>query len=182
MKRGKKVSGMMLCLMLVAAGAGTTAAAVAAEEPRAVQAAAAENDGKEVRPVKTAQEAVRVYEEVKEVKAGEIKEETAAEEQGGIVKKETANALEKEDSKESAEKTGEYTVSEVRFTADGLLILPRPVKEGKVFVEWNTREDGTGTGYKAGETVDPTDIVLYSIWKDPEDGSRVGNRKKRYRF
>ena len=66
----------------------------------------------------------------------------------------------------SGTENGEYTVSEVRFIEDGLLILPRPVKAGKVFVEWNIREDGTGTGYKAGAIVDPTDIVLYSIWKE----------------
>ena len=59
-----------------------------------------------------------------------------------------------------------YNVSTVVFTEDGMLILPRPVKEGKVFIEWNTEEDGSGYGYKAGEIVDPTDIVLYSIWED----------------
>ena len=68
--------------------------------------------------------------------------------------------------KEELPEEEEYTVSEVRFTEDGMLILPRPVKEGKVFIEWNTEEDGSGTGYKAGEIVDPTDIVLYSIWAD----------------
>ena len=62
----------------------------------------------------------------------------------------------------------EYTESAVCFTDDGMLILPRPVKEGKVFVEWNTKEDGTGKGYKAGEIVDPENIELYSIWADEE--------------
>lgn len=71
-----------------------------------------------------------------------------------------------EEIKEELPEEEEYTVSEVRFTEDGMLILPRPVKEGKVFIEWNTEEDGSGTGYKAGEIVDPTDIVLYSIWAD----------------
>ena len=43
----------------------------------------------------------------------------------------------------------EYTESKVVFTDDDMLILPRPVKEGKIFVEWNTKEDGTGQGYNA---------------------------------
>ena len=31
----------------------------------------------------------------------------------------------------------EYSETELKFTEDGMLILPRPVMEGKVFVEWN---------------------------------------------
>ena len=60
----------------------------------------------------------------------------------------------------------EYTESIPVFTEDGMLILPRPQKDGRIFVEWNTAEDGSGTGYKAGEIIDPTDIVLYAIWTD----------------
>lgn len=65
----------------------------------------------------------------------------------------------------------EYTESKVVFTDDDMLILPRPVKEGKIFVEWNTKEDGTGQGYNAGEIVDPENIELYAIWAD-EDTSK----------
>ena len=60
----------------------------------------------------------------------------------------------------------EYTESELRFTEDGMLILPRPVMAGKIFVEWNTEEDGSGVGYKPGEIVDPMGITLYAIWAD----------------
>ena len=60
----------------------------------------------------------------------------------------------------------EYSETELRFTEDGMLILPRPVMEGKVFVEWNTEEDGSGVGYKPGEIVDPMGITLYAIWAD----------------
>ena len=60
----------------------------------------------------------------------------------------------------------EYTESELRFTEDGMLILPRPVMEGKVFVEWNTEEDGSGVGYQPGEIVDPMGIALFAIWTD----------------
>ena len=62
----------------------------------------------------------------------------------------------------------EYTESKVVFTDDGMLILPRPVKGEKIFIEWNTKEDGTGQGYKAGEIVDPENIELYAIWADAE--------------
>ena len=69
-----------------------------------------------------------------------------------------------EDGEAAAEE--EYTESELRFTEDGMLILPRPVMEGKVFVEWNTEEDGSGVGYKPGEIVDPMGITLYAVWAD----------------
>lgn len=59
-----------------------------------------------------------------------------------------------------------YNESAIRFTEDGMLILPRPIKKGKIFIEWNTKEDGTGVSYRPGTIIDPTDIVLYSIWKD----------------
>lgn len=95
--------------------------------------------------------------EMKEELSEEVTEPEAEEESPEEVTEEIKEELPEEE---------EYTVSEVRFTEDGMLILPRPVKEGKVFIEWNTEEDGSGTGYKAGEIVDPTDIVLYSIWAD----------------
>lgn len=62
----------------------------------------------------------------------------------------------------------EYTESSIVFTDDDMMILPRPVKDGKKFIEWNTKEDGTGEGYKAGEIVDPENIELYAIWADAE--------------
>ena len=62
----------------------------------------------------------------------------------------------------------EYTESEVAFTDDGMLILPRPVKDKKVFIEWNTKEDGTGIRYNPGEIVNPENIELYVIWADAE--------------
>ena len=62
----------------------------------------------------------------------------------------------------------EYTESKVVFTDDDMMILPRPVRDGKKFIEWNTKEDGTGEGYKAGEIVDPESIELYAIWTDAE--------------
>ena len=62
----------------------------------------------------------------------------------------------------------EYTESEVAFTDDDMMILPRPAKDGSVFIEWNTKEDGTGIGYKPGELVNPENIELYAIWADAE--------------
>ena len=62
----------------------------------------------------------------------------------------------------------EYTESEVAFTDDDMMILPRPSKDGSIFIEWNTKEDGTGFGYKPGELVNPENIELYAIWADAE--------------
>lgn len=39
--------------------------------------------------------------------------------------------------------------------------------EGFTFVEWNTADDGTGTGYNPGDvlTIGTTDVILYAIWE-----------------
>lgn len=48
-------------------------------------------------------------------------------------------------------------------------------RTGCTFVEWNTRRDGTGTGYRDGVdvlTMPKADVILYAVWKDP-DGNTV---------
>ena len=50
----------------------------------------------------------------------------------------------------------EITVSENKYNEPA----------GKVFKEWNTQEDGSGTAYKPGQKITPNDdITLYAIWK-----------------
>ncbi|MFV0393252.1 MAG: InlB B-repeat-containing protein [Coprobacillaceae bacterium] len=44
------------------------------------------------------------------------------------------------------------------------------VKDGYVFVEWNTSADGSGTGYQANDTISVSGQVdLYAIWKEKTD-------------
>ena len=44
-------------------------------------------------------------------------------------------------------------------------------KEGYIFKEWNTKEDGTGTSYNPGDNInlDKDEIVLYAIWINPDE-------------
>lgn len=63
-------------------------------------------------------------------------------------------------------KEGDKVVVE---TNEGHLIAP----SGKEFKEWNTKADGTGTVYKAGDeiTMPASDLTLYAIWKTKSSSS-----------
>ena len=44
-------------------------------------------------------------------------------------------------------------------------------RDNYAFIEWNTKKDGTGTSYSAGQTIEPTnteheDLTLYAIWEN----------------
>ena len=44
------------------------------------------------------------------------------------------------------------------------IVLPELEREGCEFLEWNTKEDGTGKSYKPGEKFTPDgDTTLYAI-------------------
>ena len=185
----KKISMIVLSMILAISLAAVPA--IAAEETE-VRIVASEELTENAEPeVKTVAEETTVIEKDAENKKEASVIEQAAEKVQEVIEevietvKETAETV-KENVEEIREKAEEeavhaqmeidanipeedeeyYNVSTVVFTEDGMLILPRPVKEGKVFIEWNTEEDGSGYGYKAGEIVDPTDIVLYSIWEN----------------
>lgn len=46
------------------------------------------------------------------------------------------------------------------------ITLPLPTKTGYAFKEWNTKQDGTGTRYLAGNSYTPSaeSVTLYAIW------------------
>lgn len=46
------------------------------------------------------------------------------------------------------------------------IILPEPNRDNYDFIEWNTKNDGTGKSYGGGEIIEIQNIVLYAIWKD----------------
>jgi len=49
---------------------------------------------------------------------------------------------------------------------DKKMLLYKPTKSGYTFVEWNTRDDGDGTGYEYDDSiVIKKDITLYAQWK-----------------
>lgn len=46
-------------------------------------------------------------------------------------------------------------------------ILPNAKKDGFDFIEWNTKADGTGNSYSAGESIRISgEMELYAIWKE----------------
>ena len=185
----KKISMIVLSMILAISLAAVPAIAAEETEVRIVASEElTENAEPEVKTV--AEETTVIEKDAENKKEASVIEQAAEKVQEAIEEvietvKETAETV-KENVEEIREKAEEeavhaqmeidanipeedeeyYNVSTVVFTEDGMLILPRPVKEGKVFIEWNTEEDGSGYGYKAGEIVDPTDIVLYSIWED----------------
>lgn len=46
------------------------------------------------------------------------------------------------------------------------IVLPKPVRDGYEFVEWNTRIDGEGDSYQAGDEIEVTPMALYAIWRE----------------
>ena len=66
---------------------------------------------------------------------------------------------------------GNMSSKELKFTEEYMLPVNAFTKTGHEFVEWNTKSDGSGTGYKVGETIskqkskDGDELKLYAIWK-----------------
>ncbi len=59
----------------------------------------------------------------------------------------------------------EVEEGEVVTVMDGLLLI----RDGYELDSWNTKADGTGTSYKAGDTFVMTgDLVLYAIWAEKD--------------
>lgn len=57
------------------------------------------------------------------------------------------------------------------------IALPTAERLGYDFVEWNTKSDGTGTGYKEGSSYTPTgSITLYAIY-EPKGLANIGSEK-----
>ena len=57
-----------------------------------------------------------------------------------------------------------------------------PVREGFMFVEWNTHEDGTGVSYQpGGEYKKDANAKLYAVWKEnaPEESSEISGEAER---
>jgi Listeria-Bacteroides repeat domain (List_Bact_rpt). len=64
-----------------------------------------------------------------------------------------------------------------KFKAPDYDIVIDLVKSGSRFLHWNTKADGSGTSYNAGDTfgINGSDVVLYAIWtKDSDTPSSPG--------
>ena len=56
-----------------------------------------------------------------------------------------------------------------RIDADTKITLYEPNKAGYEFIEWNTKKNGNGTSYDAGDKVKLTgDLTLYAQWDEVE--------------
>ena len=69
-------------------------------------------------------------------------------------------------SKNNNDATGDMDFQVVEKNKDTTIMENTYVLDGFVFVEWNTKEDGTGDSYKAGDSISISDnITLYAIWR-----------------
>lgn len=67
-----------------------------------------------------------------------------------------------------ADKDGEDVA--IEFKDGETIILPELERDGYFFVEWNTKEDGSGESFHAGDEYKvKTDGNLYAIWKKADD-------------
>ena len=74
------------------------------------------------------------------------------------------------DSETASPSETEYEEVDIEYKDSETIILPVLERDGYVFVEWNTKEDGSGESYKAGEEYKvETDGNLYAIWKKADD-------------
>lgn len=66
---------------------------------------------------------------------------------------------------DSNEQIEEY--GQVKFELNSVeLVLSTPIKEEKIFKEWNTKPDGTGVSYQPGDIYsENADLTLYAIWE-----------------
>ncbi len=63
---------------------------------------------------------------------------------------------------------GTGTIDDIQLSYGDVITIPSNMfkREGYVFVEWNTKADGTGISYKGSEQISPVaNIKLYAIWK-----------------
>lgn len=88
-----------------------------------------------------------------------------------VKESQSAKENEKTDTVLSDEKTPNETETttvknEVKEIEAVKIVLPKPVRDGYEFVEWNTRIDGEGESYQAGDEIEVTPMALYAIWRE----------------
>ena len=97
---------------------------------------------------------------VKESQPAKEDVETTHESEATLENEKTDTVLSDEKGPNEAETT---TVKEIEAVK---IVLPKPVRDGYEFVEWNTRIDGEGESYQAGDEIEVTPMALYAIWRE----------------
>ena len=75
---------------------------------------------------------------------------------------------------------GGGTIDPLTGASGAVAILPKkvPIKPGATFKEWNTRADGSGVSYQAGQKIvlpNESKTVLYAVWETGGETSHTGN-------
>ena len=101
--------------------------------------------------------------EMKETET-ETPDDTVKESQSAKENVETDTVLSDEKTPNETETT--TVKNEVKEIEAVKIVLPKPVRDGYEFVEWNTRIDGEGESYQAGDEIEVTPMALYAIWRE----------------
>lgn len=94
----------------------------------------------------------------------ETPDDTVKESQSAKENEKTDTVLSDEKTPNEAETT--QVKNEVKEIEAVKIVLPKPVRDGYEFVEWNTRIDGEGESYQAGDEIEVTPMALYAIWRE----------------
>ena len=120
----------------------------------------AEDDTKETEAEVKETETEASDDTVKETQPAKENSETTHESETTLENEKTDTVLSDEKTPDKAETT---TVKEIEAVK---IVLPKPVRDGYEFVEWNTRIDGEGESYQAGDEIEVTPMALYAIWRE----------------
>lgn len=120
----------------------------------------AEDDTKETEAEVKETETEASDDTVKESQPAKENSETTHESETTLENEKTDTVLSDEKTPDKAETT---TVKEIEAVK---IVLPKPVRDGYEFVEWNTRIDGEGESYQAGDEIEVTPMALYAIWRE----------------
>lgn len=101
---------------------------------------------------------------VKESQPAKENVETTHESEATLENEKTDTVLSDEKTPNETETT--TVKNEVKEIEAVKIVLPKPVRDGYEFVEWNTRIDGEGESYQAGDEIEVTPMALYAIWRE----------------
>lgn len=139
------------------------------EEPKETESENTETEGEKEQAPSKAEDDIKETDTKKteaEVKETESKtpDDTVKESQSAKENVETDTVLSDEKTPNETETT--TVKNEVKEIEAVKIVLPKPVRDGYEFVEWNTRIDGEGESYQAGDEIEVTPMALYAIWRE----------------
>lgn len=125
----------------------------------------AEDDIKETRETEAEVKDTEATDDtVKESQPAKEDVETTHESKATLENEKTDTVFSDEKGTNEAETT--TVKNEVKEIEAVKIVLPKPVRDGYEFVEWNTRIDGEGESYQAGDEIEVTPMALYAIWRE----------------